>query len=151
MCLSHSGASRYRGSGPSAQPAASTYSDPYTGASRYIGNATPSAPSSAPSSGDPFTGASRYVNTPPSQPSFSASPSKSIIPVVSTPCNFCIPRKSMSYSPLVSRKSSLSSKQMWLLCGESYTNLTKLYGMRSCVCTFHVSLLTLCSAILIIS
>ncbi|ETW86144.1 hypothetical protein HETIRDRAFT_471477 [Heterobasidion irregulare TC 32-1] len=77
----YTGASRYRGSGPSAQPAASTYSDPYTGASRYIGNATPSAPSSAPSSGDPFTGASRYVNTPPSQPSFSASPSKSIIPV----------------------------------------------------------------------
>lgn len=78
------GASRHRPSESTASvPSAATYSDPFTGGSRYISRessaVTPSTASSSYS--DPFTGASRYVSS--STASQSPAPTGSVIPVVS--------------------------------------------------------------------
>lgn len=78
------GASRHRPSDSTTSvPSASTYSDPFTGGSRYISSessaVTPSTASSSYS--DPFTSASRYVSnsTTASPP---PAPTGSVIPVV---------------------------------------------------------------------
>ena len=74
------GASRYRSSGISAPTApASSYLDPYTGASRYSGTSQAAAPTApAPGYIDPFTGASRYSGSPQPPP-----PAAKTLPVVS--------------------------------------------------------------------
>lgn len=74
------GATRYRSSGVSAPTApASSYSDPYTGASRYSGASQAAAPAAPASSYmDPFTGASRYSGTPQPPPL-----TAKILPIVS--------------------------------------------------------------------
>lgn len=83
------GGSRYVASGSSVPtgPQAS-YSDPFTGASRYVapsGGGTSSGPSF--SGGDPFTGASRYVSPSMQPPAPAPVPTqpRSIIPRVSFP------------------------------------------------------------------
>ncbi|KAF8891244.1 phospholipase A-2-activating protein [Infundibulicybe gibba] len=79
----YTGASRYRSSTNSSNPApASTYMDPYTGASRYSGAsqsepAVQTTPSSQASYMDPFTGASRYSG--PTKPT--PAPTANIVPV----------------------------------------------------------------------
>lgn len=80
------GASRYRSTPAAAQGPASSYVDPYTGASRYSGGAPPmgSGMGNAPASSfmDPFTGASRYSGAPepaPPQPTLNVLPAVNII------------------------------------------------------------------------
>ena len=77
------GASRHRPSDSTASvPSASTYSDPFTGGSRYISSesSTVSPPTTSTSHSDPFTGTNRYVSSPAA--SQSPAPTGSVIPVV---------------------------------------------------------------------
>ncbi|KAK7040821.1 WD repeat protein Lub1 [Paramarasmius palmivorus] len=90
------GASRYRGSGGSApQPAGGSYSDPFTGASRYTG--APSAPTTASSTyQDPYTGASRYSGAPAqhsTSPTSPPAPSSSLVQLKLLPMSHASPFK----------------------------------------------------------